>query len=232
MREKIQVLRNIAKYQRHKNVRFESVDSLVTNHFDMWSNPSHQNVENLRIALNLLGGESATIVETGTSAYGTDSSRLFNSYIENYGGLFYSIDIRKQAKKNLVFQHSQNSKFLTGDSVQLLGELSRSNEISSVDLVYLDSWDVDWADPNQCAKHGLEEFRLVKPFLKKGSILVIDDTPNSLKWIPSEFHEIALNYERENGVLPGKGALVVKELESDPGSQKIWHEYNCVYLFG
>jgi len=81
-------LKKHCQVPKHKKVKFESVDNLVTNHFDVWLNPSHLNVENLRIALNLLGGESAIIVETGTSAYGTDSSRLFNCYVENYGGLF------------------------------------------------------------------------------------------------------------------------------------------------
>lgn len=231
MREKIQVLRNIAKYQRHKHVRFESVDSLVTNHFDMWSNPSHQNEENFRIALNLLGGESAIIVETGTSAYGTDSSRLFNSYIENYGGLFYSIDIRKQAKRDLLFQHSQNSKFLTGDSVQLLGELSRSNEISSVDLVYLDSWDVDWFQPQLSAQHGLDEFLAIEATLKPGSVLVIDDTPKSLRWIPLEAHEIAHEFKETHGVLPGKGALVIQLLSTRSECKVVAHDYNVVFQF-
>ena len=61
--------------------KFDSVDNLVKAHFTRWSDPAHQNREGLSMALNSLPVGRITIVETGTSAYGTDSSRLFDSFV-------------------------------------------------------------------------------------------------------------------------------------------------------
>jgi hypothetical protein len=207
------------------------VDDLVAHHFSTWSYPTHQNAENLSIALNLLGSRPATIVETGTSAYGTDSSRLFDSYVKNYGGNFYSIDIRKQAKYDLIFQHSRQSKFLVGDSVEKLSDLSESEELSYVDLVYLDSWDVDWFRPELSAKHGLNEFLAIERILKPGSVLVVDDTPKSANWIPFEARGIASTFKKTHGVLPGKGALIIELLRTRKNCEIIAHDYNVVFQF-
>lgn len=216
---------------RFRALKIRNSDVLVSAHFQFWSDISHQNREGLRLALSYLQNKPSVIIETGTSAYGTDSSRLFDSYVRNFGGNFHSVDISPYPSKRLKFQHSKNSYFYVSDSVSFLENLRSSLGISKIDLVYLDSWDVDWDNPTQCAIHGLAEFKLVQPYLKKGSVLVIDDTPNSLKWIPSEYHDVATKYEQKYGVLPGKGALIVKELKTNMNARKIWHDYNCVYLF-
>lgn len=231
MREKFQILRNIHKYQKYRGASFESVDELVAHHFSIWSNPTHQNAENLRIALNLLRGKPAIIVETGTSAYGTDSSRLFDSYVKNYGGEFYSIDIRKQAQADLIFQHTRKSKFILGDSVEMLKDLSEKDDFPHVDLVYLDSWDVDWFQPQLSAEHGLREFLAIERKLKTGSVLVIDDTPNSPSWIPFEAHSISNAFKETHGVFPGKGALIIKLLRTRTNCKIVAHDYNVVFQF-
>jgi hypothetical protein len=96
-------------------------------------------------------------------------------------------------------------------------------------LVYLDSWDVDWSNPNESAIHGYNEYLRIKDRLKSGSVLVIDDTPRTIDWIPPEFFEVAQEFLKVNGVLPGKGALILKELQGSPLVKKIWHEYNLVF---
>ncbi len=231
MREKIQILRNILKYQKFRDIRFSSVDHLVRHHFSSWSNLTHQNAENLRIALNLLGGAPATILETGTSAYGTDSSRLFDAYVKNFGGNFYSIDIRKQAGLNLIFQHSKQTKFMVGDSVEVLNNLSKNNKLHRVDLVYLDSWDVDWFRPELSAEHGLREFLAIEEKLMPGSILVVDDTPKYESWIPIEARSISDTFKKTHGVLPGKGAFIIKLLLNRKNCMIIAHDYNVVFQF-
>ena len=57
------------------------------------------------------------------------------------------------------------------------------------------------------------------------------DTPIDLKWIPAKHHQSSLEYEKEYGVLPGKGALIIGELEKTSRARKVWHDYNCVYVF-
>lgn len=222
---------NFLKYWRLKFARVRTSNSLVSKHFKTWSQVDHQNREGLRLALELLENRSAIIVETGTSAYGTDSSRLFDGYVSRFGGRFFSVDISTYPSRRLKLQHSSRTEFFVSDSLTFLGSIQKVLKSEVIDFVYLDSWDVDWENPTQCAIHGLSEFKLVQPYLKKGSVLIIDDTPNSLKWIPSEFHDIAIKYEQKYGVLPGKGALIVKELETNSNVRKIWHDYNCVYFF-
>ena len=78
---------------------------------------------------------------------------------------------------------------------------------------------------------GFEEYKRVLPHLHSGSVLVIDDTPIDLKWIPAKHHQSSLEYEKEYGVLPGKGALIIGELEKTSRARKVWHDYNCVYVF-
>ena len=223
--------KNVMKYLKFRRLGFGDSNNLITAHFQVWSEVNHQNREGLRIALSYLNNKPANIIETGTSAYGTDSSRLFDSYVRNFGGSFYSVDISPYPSKRLKFQHSKKSSFYVSDSISFLENLQISLKISKIDFVYLDSWDVDWADPHPSAVHGFEEFKRILPYLHSGSVLVIDDTPIDLKWIPAKYHHLSLEYQKEFGVLPGKGALVVRELAKSSRARKVWHDYNCVYVF-
>ena len=220
---------NILKFLKLRFSKVDDSNQLTERHFSTWSQTDHQCLEGLRVALELLDNKKALIVETGTSAYGTDSSRLFDSYITRFGGRFYSVDINPRARRRLTFQHSRNSHFIVSDSLNFLENFRLRSTDIKVDLVYLDSWDVDWFNPNESAIHGYNEYLRIKNNLKSGSVIVIDDTPRTLDWIPPECFDIAQEYLRENGVLPGKGALILKELQGSPLVKKIWHEYNLVF---
>ena len=229
MRKYLQFFWNFLKYLQLRVSRVENSDQLIERHFRSWSETNHQCLEGLRVALELLNNKPSLIVETGTSAYGTDSSRLFDSYITRFGGRFYSVDINPLASRRLAFQHSRNSHFVVSDSLIYLENFQLESTDSKIDLVYLDSWDVDWSNPNESAIHGYNEYLRIKARLKSGSVLVIDDTPRTMNWIPPEFVDIAQEYLKVNSVLPGKGALILKELQGSPLVKKIWHEYNLVF---
>lgn len=195
-------------------------DELIDKHFNTWSQPNHQNREGLKVALRLLENRPALIVETGTSAHGTDSSRLFDAYVTQFGGKFYSVDIDPTPRRKLTFQHSRKTHFTVSDSLAFLASFERNNTKTKIDLVYLDSWDVDWHKPNESAVHGYEEYLRIKDSLKPASVLVIDDTPRTLDWISPDCVDVAQEYLRTNGVLPGKGAQILKELENSPKVKK------------
>src|SRR5437763_717199 len=82
--------------RRGRNLRtptkFPSPDELVCKHFGVRGELDHVNFPSLLETLRLLGGRPALIVETGSSAWGTDSSRLFDSYIASFGGNLWSVD--------------------------------------------------------------------------------------------------------------------------------------------
>ena len=213
-----------------KTKKFSDVDSLVESHFARWSDPNHQNRKGLNIALRNIDRKVVSIVETGTSAYGTDSSRLFDAYVRSFGGEFFSVDINTYPSNRLKYAKSRRTKFFVMDSVDFLSNLQQLTKVKTVGLFYLDSWDVDWADPIASAEHGRNEMKAIKSQISKGTILVIDDTPASMEWIPEEGKEIAIRFQREFGVLPGKGAFF-KEVFIDRDFSILYHDYNLVVKF-
>jgi len=70
----------------------------------------------------------------------------------------------------------------------------------------------------------------IKPFLTTGTVLVIDDTPNSIEWIPIANREAAEEFKNNFGVLPGKGAFYAGVL-ADFKYEVLYHDYNLVLKF-
>jgi predicted O-methyltransferase YrrM len=207
--------------------RFRTVEDLVAGHFERWSQPDHQNRLGLFLALNSLSRKPAVIVETGTSASGTDSSRLFDAYVKNFGGNFYTVDIDSYPSKRLKFAKSKTTHFYVMDSVKFLLNFSEITTEKSVDLIYLDSWDVDWSNPVESAEHGEKELIAIRPLLQTGTIVVIDDTPADMNWIPVSDRGVAREFEKEFGVLPGKGAFYSRALKG-VDFVALHHDYNLV----
>jgi hypothetical protein len=207
--------------------KFRTVEDLVALHFERWSQSDHQNRHGLFRALNSLKGKAATIIETGTSAYGTDSSRLFDSYVRSFGGNFYTVDINSYPARQLKFAKSRRTHCFVMDSVQFLNSFSKITSEKSADLIYLDSWDVEWGNPYASAEHGRKELVAIRPFLRTGTIIVIDDTPVSMNWIPVSNQDVASKFKIEFGVLPGKGAFYNQALVGIDFII-IHHDYNLV----
>lgn len=208
--------------------KFKTIKWLTFFHFLFWSELNHINRNGLTLALNGLNTSPAIIVETGTSAWGTDSTRLWNSYVSSFGGNLYSVDIRPEPRE-VLGNLGPFTKLFVDDSVNFLKNLHHHN-VSKVDLVYLDSFDIDWQNPYPAMKHGLLEFEAIEKYLKPGSIIVIDDTPSSKIFIPEEAHEIVHKVKSEIGVVPGKGALVLSKIMLKPNNFKIiYHHYNLVF---
>jgi len=183
------------------------------------------------LALRELHGKPSVIVETGSSAWGTNSSMLFDLYVANFGGSFNSVDLRAEPSLTLSRKCSNRSRFWRGDSVNWLNGLS-SVGIPAPDLVYLDSWDVNPVRPIESAIHGLAEFLQLLPFLRKGSLVLIDDTPCNhevaLKVQGCHFASEWLESSRKYLFNPGKGALVKQYIESNSIGSILAHEYQLL----
>lgn len=213
-----------------KYKRFKNTESLMEAHFGKWSVADHQNRRGLTLALENMENRDVVIVETGSSAYGTDSSRLFDTFARRFGGKFYSVDIDPYPSKRLRFAKSKNTKFFVMDSVEFLSNLEELTSVKNVNVCYLDSWDIDWFNPLASAEHGRSEMNALKSYISNGTILIIDDTPVSTKWIPSEAMEIAIQFRDKFGVLPGKGAFFA-EVFKDFDFSVLHHDYNLVLRF-
>lgn len=192
----------------------------------------HINYSSMRETVMLLGGKQATIVETGSSAWGTNSTILWDAYVQAVGGQVWTVDIRPTPSRELANVVSPQTTLVCDDSVVFLRQWAKRHRGESVSLVYLDSWDLSFNNPMSAAIHCLNEFLAIESHLRDGALLLIDDTPGSVDWVPAEFREAAHAFYAVHGVLPGKGMLVDLLLQARPGVKKIHHRYQTLYQFG
>ena len=222
--------------QEKKRGRFDALaantpSDLLSNHYAVWvSRDDAKRFAGLKVAFDQLDGRPSTIVETGSSAWGIDSSRLFDSYVRRFGGQFFTFDVRNDPSERLKGQLGANSKAIVSDS--LVGLQTLANSQYQVDLLYLDSLDLDWSSPEPSAKHCLREWHAAKKMLGSGSIVAIDDTPAELSYVPKFDNTVAQSakkYLDKTGTLPGKGALVLREIADSQNIEILHHSYNLVF---
>ena len=210
----------------------DGTDELVRRHFAARSSPEHINVESMLGALELLEERPGRIVETGASAWGTDSTRLFSDYVDTFGGELWSVDIRLKPLVDLRGAVSRRTLLTCGDSVRFLRRWVRSHRTDTrVDLVYLDSYDLDVEDPYPAARHGLRELLAIRPALQRGSLLLVDDTPATPELCPDGMREPAERFLATHGAMPGKGMLIEQYLDGAPNVTKVHHAYQVLYRF-
>jgi hypothetical protein len=73
--------------------------------------------------------------------------------------------------------------------------------------------------------HGLMEWHALLPHLKKGSVVVVDDTPIEALLLggSSSWH-----HKSVDGTIPGKGALILKDSFFKANFRILYHHYNFV----
>lgn len=156
------------------------------------------------------------IIETGTlrnpgNWKDGQSAMLFTEFVAHHGGSVASVDIDAQACAN-ARQAISDSRFQVhcSDSVAWL---HGQTDLDDVDLFYLDSWDVKWANDSDSAEHHLREFQSIEPYLKPGALVAIDDNARFL-----------------DGRRTGKGRRIVEYLDQQ-GRVPIYDAYQIIYQF-
>ena len=168
------------------------------------------------------------ILESGIASAGTHSTYLFNEYVRKYGGRFWSVDINK----HLVDRHSPNmcpaTTLVCEDSVSFFSDWSKHN--STANVIYLDSYDLDFYNPSPSGNHGLAEYNALKPVIKKDTLLLIDDTPINPYWLDTrgKLHEDMTAFYSTNNYMPGKGMHVLNEISN---ATLLLHNYQVLYRF-
>jgi hypothetical protein len=177
---------------------------------------------------NMNSIKNPMILESGIASAGTQSTYLFNEYVRKYGGFFWSVDINK----SLVEQHRGNmcpaTRLICDDSVNFFSKWAKNN--NKADIIYLDSYDLDFYNPKPSAEHGLKEFRALLPVCKKDTLMLIDDTPINPYWLPfrnNMYNDMVQFYNNYN-CLPGKGMLVLNE---EKNADLLLHNYQVLYKF-
>jgi len=204
--------------------RVSKTQNLTETHFAYWSNLSHPNYHNFSLTVEMLDKKPAMIIETGSSAWGTDSTRLWDSYISRYGGFLITVDLSPTASKRLKWQVGRTTQLMVSDSVDYL----RNYSGPKIDFAYLDSWDVNPDDPFPSAKHGLNEFKALYPHLKPGSLVLVDDTPNSISEEDYFRFPKLREFKEMYSQTPGKGALILANLHQFNQVEVVSHEYSLL----
>jgi predicted O-methyltransferase YrrM len=208
---------------------FIDSDALCDSHFRARSSRDHINFDSLKLALRQLDGAPAVILETGTSAHGTDSTLLFDSYVRSFGGRCITVDLDPVTVNRARKRVSDQTSVYLGDSVAFLQEMSHT-ELGLVTFLYLDSFDVDFLDPLPAANHCLAEFRACESRLSPGALVLIDDSPASVEWFqtyPAEEYRRIQQEFAASGLIPGKGMLLVPYLVKN-GATLLHHDYQAL----
>ena len=157
------------------------------------------------------------IIETGTlrnpgNWKDGQSARLFTEFVDYHGGSVRSVDIDPEAvttARTAIVSNSFESTCM--DSVLYL---STQLDLNTVDLFYLDSYDVKWHDDHASADHHLKEFQTIEPHLKPGALVVIDDNSRFL----------------ESNQRTGKGHYIADYL-AKKGHEPVYDHYQIIYRF-
>ena len=141
------------------------------------------------------------IVETGcvrTADNWIDgqSTLVFDRFCQMENGTLITMDIDAAACEFARRSCSDRTEVICGDSVSSLHRLVQSRQLDKVDLLYLDSFDLDKSNPHPSALHHLMELCAISPVLRPGTVLIVDDTYMS------------------NRQILGKGAYVAQYLRS------------------
>jgi hypothetical protein len=129
-------------------------------------------------------GRPVTIVETGClrqeGNWGGDgqSTIVWDQFVQHIGGKVYSVDLDPKAA---ALAHSLTSDHTTvecNDSVAWLTHLASFD--LEVDFLYLDSYDIDWSNPEPSMQHHLAEVRAATPMLRPGTIVAVDDNQDGV----------------------------------------------------
>ncbi len=210
--------------------RYTDPQALCHDHFRLRSAITHINYQSMCNVIETLGGRPQIILETGMSAWGTDSTRLFDSYVHSFGGHLWSVDIEPDRVRRLRSRVGRQTTLVCDDSAAFLARWVSEHADERAGLVYLDSWDVDFAAPLPAAEHCLRELDAVMPALGTGSLLLIDDSPGSLEDVPEHARADAESIFAQFGAWPGKGMLAQRAL-AERGMLPLTHSYQLLYQF-
>ncbi|MBI1943063.1 MAG: hypothetical protein HYS35_05295 [Betaproteobacteria bacterium] len=169
--------------------------------------------ETLRKAFEILEAMDKgrySIVETGCARkddwYGDgQSTLLFDRFVNHWDGAVRTVDIDPLACERLRARVSGKVTISCGDSVAYLRSLLGNEELH-VDLLYLDSYDLDWRNPHPAALHHLHELCAVMPLLAGGTLVMVDDTARNQAFITLKGREMVVH---DFGVA-GKGGYVAE----------------------
>lgn len=128
------------------------------------------------------------IIETGSVCKTDDwsgnggSTLLFDAYAKYHpGSIVHTIDKDPQVSAACRKLTSEQVKIHTGESITVLKSLADTppEDSETIELLYLDSYPVDYDNVVPGASHTLQEYMAASPLVKPETLVVVDDAPVS-----------------------------------------------------
>ena len=130
---------------------------------------------------------------------------MWDHFVRTHKGEVCTCDLDPQACQMTQSHVSQSTHIWNMDSVKFLWHFVPPQPI---DLLYLDSFDLDLKNPHPSALHHLKELCAIIPKLRKGTLIVVDDNfPNG----------------------PGKGAYVAQFM-ANLGNPPVINDYQMAWV--
>jgi hypothetical protein len=174
------------------------------------------------------------IVETGCvrkADYWADgqSTILFDKFVAGLpGSVVHSVDLNPQATALCKTLVSPAIDVHTGDSVAFLHGLAKNppDRFPTIDLLYLDSYDVELIAPHPSALHHLKELIAISPLIGPETLIMVDDAPQEAHYIPrGNSGAVFITDPR----VSGKGKYVAEYAESI-GAKRVFSEYQTAWI--
>jgi hypothetical protein len=103
------------------------------------------------------------------------STFMFDLFVRQRHGTFYSIDINPTSIQTARRTCSSTTNLINNDSIFALNTLSETMRGIELDLLYLDSFDLDVVDPMPSAIHHALELLAARPLISAGTMICVDD---------------------------------------------------------
>ena len=153
------------------------------------------------------------IIDTGVArqldnwAGDGQSTVLFDHYVTARGhdSHVHAVDISSDSVTACRSMVGEQTTLHLQDSVKFLAELARDADGLRPNLVYLDSYDLDWDYWFASAAHCLKEFAAITPLLNSDTLLVTDDSPPVTHILESGEQTVITQ-----GKIAGKGRLLAE----------------------
>ena len=170
------------------------------------------------MANRLLKINSPLIVETGCARWHNNfegdgmSTLIWDSIANQTNGQVITVDLSKDSVEYCKSQVSNKTIIHCADSVPFLQNLENTllDTNQFIDLLYLDSYDIDFDNPHNSSLHHIFELLSIKKVLRPGSIVAVDD-----------------NIEHK-GTWVGKG-LYVAEWMQQLNKRKVYNGYQWIW---
>ena len=156
------------------------------------------------------------------------STILFDDYARTHpGSVVYTVDLDAGATRICLV--SDCVKIHTGDSVPYLQSIADNPpaDLPFLDLVYLDSYDLDLNNPVPSAVHHLKELIAISPHIRSETLIVVDDSPDIITGFNhGGTFRILTGPQVKNPHIGGKG-MYIAEYAQQVGARNLFKSYQC-----